>query len=129
MDSRQQFGRRLLVPPKKADLVNVSVALERSIAQPAVGVDHVAGLHGLFHEGNQTLGRDVWDAPRPNSPDPLAVLLGCDHNQRLAVGLSTANTLFQPTPIRLVHFNLPRESIPSWPHPSPPQVVLPRPGC
>src|SRR5271167_1067459 len=55
MDSRQQLGRRLLVSPKKTDLVNVSVPCNEAMARPVVGVDHVAGLHGLLHEGNQAL--------------------------------------------------------------------------
>jgi len=108
--------------------MNVAAPLQWLISQPPVGVDHASGFNRLLHEGNQAVGRSVRNAPHPNPPNPFAVLL-CRHcNQRLALGLPTARTLFQPSQIGFVHLHDPRESFPPGPYHGPPQFVQTHPS-
>src|SRR5271169_2136254 len=128
MHTRQQLRGGFLLSTQKREPMNVAAPLQWLISQPPVGVDHASGFNRLLHEGNQAVGRSVRNAPHPNPPNPFAVLLCRHHNQRLALGLPTTHTLFQPTQIGLVRLHASRESFPSGPYHSSPQFVQTHPS-
>ena len=91
-------------------------------------MDDRARHHGLAHERQQAVGRHVLDPAQADAADALAILLGGNRDDRLALDLPAPLALFRAAHIGFVDFDRAAEAIPPRPHHRPAQLVQPRPG-
>src|SRR5579863_7234294 len=106
----------------------VTFLLQRLVAQPAVRVDHTAGLNRLFDERHQTGSRSIGNVAQTNAPNSLSILLSGNDNQGLHFHLTPPQTFFQSAQVSFVDFHGSRQAIATGPDHSPAQLMQPTPS-
>src|SRR3954447_7659359 len=128
MNSRHQFRWRFLVPFQKCDVVAVTFASHRLVAQPSVGVNDAARLHRNLYKTHQACRRGVPDSAHPNATDTRSIFLSRHYNQCFAFSLAAANTFLQAAEVRLIYFDPSGHAIPVRAHHGASQFMQPRPS-
>ena len=112
----------------RAGLMNVPQRPQTTVPRPSVGLHHAAGLNVILNKGMETGTRCVLNATQSGSSTFAAIFLHGNHDQRLLSGFPALAPLFQGAPIRLIHLNLPVQSISSRANHGSPQLVQPSPS-
>src|SRR5579862_9587839 len=128
MYSRHQLRRRILLSLQGGDLMDIPCCFYRQVTQPTVRVDPAFLLDSLLNKRQQTCRGSVRNTTHSDPPDPRTVLLCGNNNQRLALRLASASTLFQATQISLIHLDPPCQPVASRADHRATQFVQPCPG-
>lgn len=118
-------------PFQKRDVVAVTVASHRLVAQPTVGVNNAARLHRSLFKTHQARRRAVQDSAHPNATDTRSIFLSRHYNQCLASSLAAANTFLQGAEVRLIYFDPSGQAIAVGAHHGASQFMQPtsKPFC
>ena len=109
------------------NFVSVANFGQSPIASPSIRVDNAARLDTVLDGPFQAWCRPIPYTPEADAPDLAFCRLDHDNNQHFPRRPSTALARLFSSYVRFVHLNGARQTVSSWPHHRPPQLVQPRP--
>src|ERR1035438_4070225 len=95
VNPRHQFRWSLLLPLQEGDLVLVTFALQRIVAQPAIGMNEATRFHCVPHKRHQACGRSIHNLAHANPADAWPVFLSSNNHQRFLQVEATGPALLQ----------------------------------
>src|SRR5439155_1179233 len=128
MHAGEQVALWPRVPTQKGDAVPIAAVDQPLVSEPAVRVDKRSPFDRLLGERLQTVGGRIGHPTHPHAPETApSDLFDGDCDEDLVARLPSAHAGFRSAPVGLVHFDAPREPVPSRTDHGASQLVQPGP--
>jgi len=123
MHPGQECHRRLPAPADHPGLVRVSLSLESLVSFPSIRDHYGSRLDRALYEAREASGGSVRNPAEADAPDPLSIDLRGDHHQSLISQASAAPPGLDSPDVRLVHFDLAGERVPTGSNHGAPELL------
>jgi len=127
--TRKNNMRRITAGRLNAPLMIISMGRQATVTGPAVGRYYRAYFHDVLDETDQAWSCDIGDLSETYPTEPLGrVNLNGYDDYGFGLCLSTTNTLFLSTNVRLVNLNMSTEHVPARAYHGTAELVQPSPS-